>query len=232
MGPFYDFFIGFWNCSNSVGLLFFFMLLFLVNYLSIGTYLEYCNLTLNTNKKSRHQTYIGKHLVFHFCSYRPITCLYYILFSWPPRRCSVRPSCNLVCKRFIFFINVCIYFNIAWCSSHLTLKLRVSVVEQLLFTRYRVHHWIRVSQSLVFRVVCFILILFLSSHCIVYLPRSNVSDYSFGIYKLSYRPFVLYLWLIDYCSTSSKQLCNYVHVEIKNNKIIIKNKEKTTCVQK
>ena len=88
LAHFYDFFIGFWNCSNSVWSFFFFILLFLVNYLSIGTYLEYCNLTLNTNKKSRHQTYIGKHLVFHFCSYRPITCLYYILsflFSCSPK---------------------------------------------------------------------------------------------------------------------------------------------------
>ena len=106
--------------------------------------------------------------------------------------------------RGLFFINVvCIYFNIAWWSSHLTVKLLVSVVQQLLFLPVPEFTAGLLLDSCfsTFSFPCgvYIKIIFLSSHCIVYLPRFTVSDYPFGIYKLflpSFRSLFVIDWLI------------------------------------
>ena len=137
----------------------------------------------------------------------PITCLYYILsflFSCSPKD-DVRfvlPPIWVV--RGLFFINVvCIYFNIAWWSSHLTVKLLVSVVQQLLFLPVPEFTAGLLLDSCfsTFSFPCgvYFKIIFLSSHCIVYLPRFTVSDYPFGIYKLflpSFRSLFVIDWLI------------------------------------
>ena len=106
--------------------------------------------------------------------------------------------------RGLFFINVvCIYFNIAWWSSHLTVKLLVSVVQQLLFLPVPEFTAGLLLDSCfsTFSFPCgvYFKIIFLSSHCIVYLPRFTVSDYPFGIYKLflpSFRSLFVIDWLI------------------------------------